>query len=73
MSHRMVTTDPVTGHDIRGLERSPCTIERGSEDELAIYFESEESKRAYMDIPIEHPIDHHINLDNPTNIMIDEG
>ena len=73
MSHRMVTTDPVTGHDIRGLERSPRIIERGSEDELAIYFESEESKRAYMDIPIEHPIDHHINLDNPTNIMIDEG
>lgn len=52
---------------------APRIVERASEDELVIYLESEESKRTYMDIPIEHPIDHHVNLDNPTDIMIDEG
>jgi hypothetical protein len=73
MLHRIATTDPITGHDIQDFEGSPRIVERSTEDELVIYFESEESKRKYLDIPIEHPIDHHVNLDNPTDIMIDEG
>jgi hypothetical protein len=73
MLHRIATTDPITGHDIQDLDGSPRIVERSTEDELVIYFESEESKREYLDIPIERPIDHHVNLDNPTDIMIDEG
>lgn len=73
MLHRIATTDPITGHDIEDLEGKPYIVESGTEEDLVIYFESEESKREYMSIPIEHPIDHHVNLDNPTDDMIDEG
>jgi hypothetical protein len=75
MFHRIETTDPITGHDIPASELpgKPYVVESGEESELVIYFESEDSKQSYLDIPIEHPIDHHVNLDNPTDIMIDEG
>lgn len=72
--HRIETTDPITGRDIENLEGKPYVVEgSGTPDDLVIYFESEETKRQYMGIPVEHPIDHHVNLDNPTDIMIDEG
>lgn len=72
--HRIETTDPITGRDIENLEGKPYVVEGyGTSDDLVIYFESEETKRQYMSIPVEHPIDHHVNLDNPTDIMIDEG
>ena len=75
MIHRIETTDPITGHDIatEELAGKPYVVEAGAESDLVIYFESEDSKQQYLDIPVEHPIDHHVNLDNPTDIMIDEG
>jgi len=48
-------------------------VEAGTESDLVIYFESEASKKQYLDIPVEHPPDHHLNLDNPTDVMIAEG
>ncbi|MDH3559814.1 MAG: hypothetical protein OEN52_02525 [Gammaproteobacteria bacterium] len=73
MLHRIETTDPITGRDIKDLTGKPYVVEESANEDLVIYFESEESKRRYLDIPVEHPIDHHVNLDNPTDIMIDEG
>ena len=73
MLHRIQTTDPLTGHDIADTTGKPYVVEASPESDLVIYFESESSKQAYLDIPVEHPIDHHVNLDNPTDIMIDEG
>ncbi len=73
MLHRIETTDPISGRDITDLEGKPYVVDAGPEEELVIYFESEETKRQFLDIPVEHPIDHHVNLDNPTDVMIDEG
>jgi len=73
MRHRIETTDPIPRRDIRDLEGKPYVVEAGPEEDLVIYFESEETKRQFLDIPVEHPIDHHVNLDNPTDVMIDEG
>ena len=74
MMHRIETTDPISGRDVRDLSARPRVIEgKGTVDDLTIYFESEENKRQYLAIPVEHPIDHSVNLDNPTDVMIDEG
>lgn len=73
MLHRIETTDPISGNDIEDLTGKPYVVEAGREADLVIYFETEENKRKYQDIPVEHPIDHHVNLDNPTDIMVDNG
>ena len=74
MMHRIETTDPISRRDVRDLNARPRVVEgKGTVDELTIYFESEENKRQYLNIPVEHPIDHRVNLDNPTDVMIDEG
>lgn len=73
MLHRVETTDPITRRDVGDIQGKPFIIDKGAETELTIYFESEDTKRQYLEIPVEHPIDHHVNLDNPTDVMIDEG
>ncbi|MEA3411294.1 MAG: hypothetical protein U9R74_07110 [Pseudomonadota bacterium] len=73
MLHRISTCDPITGHEIDDLEGKPFIVESGVSEDLVIYFESDATKREFLNIPVEHPIDHHVNLDNPTDIMIDEG
>jgi hypothetical protein len=73
MLHRIETTDPITGRDIKDLEGKPYVVEAGPEEDLVTYFESEETKRQYLEIPVEHPIEHRLNLDNPADEMIDEG
>lgn len=73
MARRFETTDPITGHDVIDLQHSPFVVDASGDDELTIYFESEESKRQFLDLPVEHPIEHRLNLDNPTDVMIDEG
>ena len=72
MTNRIETTDPITRRDVGDLQGRPFVVDKGSEDQLTIYFESEETKRQYLDIPVEHPIEHRLNLDNPTDVMIDE-
>lgn len=73
MLHRVETTDPITGRDITDLTGKPYIVDRGSEKELVIYFESEDSRRQFLEIPVEHPIEHRLNLDNPTDVIIPEG
>lgn len=63
---RVETTDPITGNTIKNPEGYPFVIEGSGESALKIYFESEESKQAYLDIAVEHPgKDFTVNLDNP--------
>jgi len=63
---RISTTDPITGKDIPNPEGRPFVIEGSGDSALKIYFETEENKRIYLDIPVEHPgKDFTTNLDNP--------
>ena len=73
MAHRVETTDPITGRDVADYQHSPFVVDKSGDDELTIYFESEETKRQFLNVPVEHPIEHRLNLDNPTDVMIDEG
>lgn len=60
---RIETTDPITGYDVKDLDHAPLVIE----GDLKIYFESEDSRRSYLDIEVEHPgKDFEHNLDNPS-------
>ncbi len=71
--NRVETTDPITGRDIHDVTGKPFVAQQSGDDKLTIYFESDESKQQFLDIPVQHPIEHRLNLDNPTDIMIDEG
>lgn len=67
-------TDPISGRDLTSVAGLPHVTHRGGETSLTVYFESEENRRAYLDVPVEHPISElSVNLDNPTDEMIDEG
>jgi len=46
----ITTTDPITGEDIRNSEFKPFVIEGRGHLAIKIYFESEETRRQYLDI-----------------------
>ena len=70
--HMISTTDPITGRDIPDVTGHPHVVEGDHYHDLTIYFESEETREAYLNIPIEHPgSDLSINLDNPTDEVFD--
>ena len=50
----MITTtlDPITLNDVTDLESAPFVIEGEGPNALKIYFESEQNKREYLDIPV---------------------
>ncbi len=63
---RITTTDPISGADVKNLEKSPFVLEGKGENALKIYFENEENKKAYLEIQTEHPgEDFTTNLNNP--------
>ncbi len=63
---RISTTDPITLNDIPDPENHPYVIEGEGDSALKIYFESEKTKKEYMDIAVEHPgEDFETNLNNP--------
>jgi hypothetical protein len=70
MLHRIETTDPITRHDIDDLYGKPYVVETGRESDLTVYFESEETRRQYLEMPVGHSV--HAS-DNPTDEGIDEG
>jgi len=47
--HAISTTDPITGHDLHDLEKHPFIVEGSHYNDVTIYFESEDTKRAYQD------------------------
>lgn len=58
--------DPITGRDIDDLSVHPFLVDGN----VTLYFESEETRQAYLDTPIDHPF--HL-VDNPTDEGYDEG
>jgi len=48
---RLMITDPMTGHDVENY-KDHCSLLDGN---LSIYFETEESCKAYQNMPFNHP------------------
>lgn len=72
--HRIETTDPISFNDIDDPTGHPYVVEGDDDHNLVIYFESEANRQAYLAIPVEHPTSElSVNLDNPTDDMVDEG
>jgi len=44
----ITTTDPVTGEHLRNLDNKPFVVEGEGRLAIKIYFESEESRRRYL-------------------------
>jgi hypothetical protein len=64
---RMITTiDPITGKDIDDLEGRPYIVD----GHIVMYFESEATRQAYLDTPIDHPVP---LPDNPVDDWVAEG
>jgi len=64
-SHRLhepetliTTIDPITGHDVTDLPNRPKHVDGN----VTMYFESPETRQAYLDMPLDHPF--HL-VDNP--------
>ena len=49
--HRINSIDPMTGNDIGDVTNHP-SLEDGN---LTVYFETEATRNAYIDLPIDHP------------------
>ncbi len=49
--YRIDAIDPMTGNDIEDITNHPF-LEDGN---LTIYFETEQTRKAYLDLPIDHP------------------
>ena len=63
---RVSTTDPITLRDVPNPQEHPFVIEGEGDTAIKIYFESEDTKREYLDIQVEHPgEDFDTNLNNP--------
>lgn len=58
--------DPITGRDIDDLAGKPYLVD----GIITMYFETEETRQAYIDEPTDHPF--HL-IDNPYDEGIDEG
>ena len=53
-AHLINTIDPMTGHDIEDVTSHPSLVDGN----LTIYFETEASRSAYQDLPLNHPNPH---------------
>lgn len=60
------STDPMTGVEIADLTGHPYLIDGN----VTMYFETEATRKAFMDMPLDHPF--HL-VDNPTGEGYDEG
>lgn len=63
------TTDPISGNDVKNIERAPYVVEGEGDLAPKIYFENEDNRRAYLETQTEHPgKDFATNLDNPAKM-----
>lgn len=58
--------DPITGRDIDDVSGHPYHVDGN----LVIYFESEETRKEYLDMPLDHPVP---LPDNPDEDWVAEG
>jgi hypothetical protein len=49
--YRIDTIDPMTGDDIKDLSGHPFVVDGN----MTVYFTSEATRRAYVDLPLDHP------------------
>ncbi|NNE63157.1 MAG: hypothetical protein HKN34_03655 [Gammaproteobacteria bacterium] len=59
MTYRIETTDPITGKKLDHLMNMPYVIENLDDDNLVIYFESEQNRDKYLEDPAEHKLAHY--------------
>ncbi len=59
MTYRIETTDPVTGTSLKNLMSMPYVIESTKNEDLVIYFESEQTREIYLQNPGEHQLEHY--------------
>lgn len=64
--HRINTIDPMTGKDIDDLVHHPYQVD----GDLTIYFETEASRRAFRDMPLDEP---NLHLPYPATDDDDRG
>jgi hypothetical protein len=64
--HRINTIDPMTGNDIENVTSHPSLVD-GS---LTMYFETDGTRKAYMDMPLDHP---NLHLPYPAADSDDRG
>ena len=64
------TTDPITLQDVSNPEQHPCLYEGDGENGLEIYFESERTKKMYLDMEME---DTKVLMGNDTEDYVAEG
>jgi hypothetical protein len=70
------TTDPISGKDVQlqTLQGIYRVEDKGEKTHLTVYFESEQNKQAYLDIPLRQPLAQFgVNLDNPGDVFYDIG
>nr|VFJ51940.1 MAG: hypothetical protein BECKDK2373C_GA0170839_103325 [Candidatus Kentron sp. DK]VFJ53941.1 MAG: hypothetical protein BECKDK2373B_GA0170837_104422 [Candidatus Kentron sp. DK] len=60
----VTTTDPITLRDVPHPEVHPCVYEGDGDNGITIYFESDDTRRAYLDIELP---DHKVVQGNSTN------
>ena len=49
---RILTLDPISMNDVLDFENAPFVIEGNGENTVKVYFESEDNKIEYLDIPL---------------------
>lgn len=59
MTYRIETTDPITGISLKQLMNMPYVIESAEEEDLVIYFESEQNRDKYLQDPEQHELEHY--------------
>jgi len=62
----LTNIDPITGNDIADYLRHPHL----TDGNVTMYFETEETRQAYLDTPVDHPFR---LIDNPDGEGFDEG
>ena len=53
--HIRTTTDPITMRDVTDLDQHPCMYDGDADNGLEIYFESEETRQAYLNLKPHDP------------------
>jgi len=64
--HRINTIDPMTGNDIENVTSHPSL----KDGELTIYFETDGTRKAYIEMPLNHPS---LHLPHPATDDDDRG
>lgn len=68
--HIRTTTDPITMNDVPSPETHPCVYEGDGENGLEIYFESEQTRDAYLAMKAE---DHAVLASDDSDDYVAEG